>query len=428
MSELVILNIVGFGVAILLLFFVTHQAGSGSTFAHLFSALWGPCILAAQFLTTSTTALSVKTLLVLFAAWWALLAGSLLTIKRRPASAPREVSIYRRRALAAVLLLFSLHATLVVYEMPRVDLKQPTDRFVRTLRNADELSGLRKCPWWLEIFRGAYFVYLPLALMLRKRGWLSSRAFYILILAASLLLLTHMTRVPLLAVVVTLWCSWALLNRPSTLRAWGVLLGGFAAFCAVFLMIQTALASGQTRKSEGVQLVEAYFGGSMQAYESILDGTFPREPGYYSADMFNYALRKVNLMDSYPSIVRPYGNYNTNIYTFLDAFTLDGGIFGAILGATLVGVAGGWLLTKASRYQNPMMVTAYSMFALAMADAIANNDFIRINFVLTIILCAIVNRYVVRRRGSRSVVFIPPSRYLSQDRRSLTAVASGISK
>ena len=415
MTEVMMLNIVGYCGAVLLLCLITYQAGSGNTFTHWFSLVWGPCILAAQFFTTSTTMLSSETIIILFGAWWALLAGALLTIRRQPEIAPTEVPINNRRAIAAVLLLFSLQATLVVYELPTIDAQQPANKYVLVLRNLGELSGRSKCPWWLEVFRNAYFVYLPLGVMLRKRGLLSRHMFYILVAAACLLALTRMTRAPLLGCMVTLGSSWTLLNRPRALRAWGMLAGWLAAFCLVFVTIQAALQSNQPRIVETVQLVEGYYGGSMQAYESIIDGSFPRTPGYYGADMFYYILQKVKLIDSnsYPSSARPYGDNMTNIYTFLDVYTLDGGIFGAILGAALVGAAGGWLFNQASRCHSPMMLAWNAFFVYGIAMAAANNEFIRINFPMTFVLASIVSHFVVQQRVSRPTRFLSTARDLS---------------
>jgi oligosaccharide repeat unit polymerase len=269
----------------------------------------------------------------------------------------------------------------------------------------------------LEPFRNAFFVYLPLALALRKRDWLSRRMFCILVAAACLLAFARMTRAPLMATMVTLWSAWTLLYRPRALRAWGVLVGGVVAFSAVALTIQAVLMSREAHPAEGVQLIEGYYGGSMRAFESIVDGTFPRDSGYYSADMFNYVLNKVNLIDSYPSLVRPYGDNGTNIYTFLDAYTLDGGLFGALLGAALTGVAGGWLFTRASRRHSPVMVVSYAVFAYCIVLTFANNEFIRISPVLTIGLAGSVNRFVFRGRTSRPVGIKPTARGLRPYRR-----------
>jgi len=402
MLELLLLNIIGYCGALALLCLITDRAGTGSTFAHLFSLVWGPCILAAQCFTTSTQTLSSKTIVVLFGAWWALLAGALLTIRRQPATAPHEVTINKRRALALVFLLISLQATLVVYELPTDIAAQQGNKLVLALRTTHVSSGRLKCPWWLELFRGAYFIYIPLAVMLRKRDWLSRRMLCLLVVAACLLSLTRMTRAPLIGNIVTLWGSWTLLYKPRAVRTWGLLVSGLVAFGALFITIQAALQSNQAQTAGNIQLVEAYYGGPMRAFDSIVDGTFSKEPGYYSAEMFNYTLKKINIIDSYPSLIKPYTN-GTNMYTFLDVYALDGGIFAALLGAALTGVAGAWLFTNASRHRSPLMLTSYALFAYCLTMAIANNEFIRIGPVLTIGLAGIVDRLVVSRRAVRAV-------------------------
>lgn len=423
MVDLLLLNTVGFCGALLLLCWITSRAGSGNTFAHLFSLAWGPCILAAQFFTTATYPISLRTLAILFSAWWVLLVGALSSLERQPSIAPRDVTINKRRAIALILCLVSLQTALVIYEMPAGVAKQPSHEVVLALRTTSQSPGWSKCPWWLEVFRGAYFVYLPLAVLLRKHDWLSRRMFYTLVITACLLALTHMTRAPLLANMIALWASWALLYRPRALRAWGLLLGGTVAFGTVFVTIQAVLMSHQDHTAEGVQLVEGYYGGSMRAFESIVDGTFPREDGYYTADMVYYTLHKLNMVDTYPSVVRPYGNNRTNIYTFLDAYMLDAGLFGVLLGAAATGVVGGWLFTKASRRHDAVTLAAYAMFLYCIAMAPANNEFIRINPLLTTILAVIVNRFVFQGRASHTSAARCTARPLSPHRRSGPLIA-----
>jgi oligosaccharide repeat unit polymerase len=373
--------------------------------------------LAAQFFTTSTHNLSPMTLAVLFAAWWALLAGALLTIRPPAAVGAADVAINRRRSLAVVLLLVTLQAIVVVYELPTIGAEQSSDRIILALRSRDASSDRDKCPWYLESFRNSSFVYLPLALLLRKRGWLSRRVFCLLVAVTCLMAVARMTRAPLMAAMITVWAAWLLLYRPRPLRAWGLMAGGVVAFSAVFLTIQVTLLSRQLHTVEGVQVIEGYYGGSMRAFESIVNGTFPRESGYYSADMFYYVLNKLGVIESYPSLIRPYAGNGTNIYTFLDAYMLDAGFFGVLLGAVLTGAAGGWLFTQASRRHSLIMVTSYGVFVYCVAMAVANNEFIRIGPVLTIILAGSANRLVVRRCGSQRAGTMRAARSLgSHDR------------
>jgi hypothetical protein len=135
-----------------------------------------------------------------------------------------------------------------------------------------------------------------------------------------------------------------------------------------------------------------------------MDGSFPRSPGIYSADMVYYSLNKLNLIDpdSFPSIVRPYGDNNTNVYTFLDSFTLDAGPFGALIGSMALGLLGGILFNKVTRNPSIVLVTAYSSFCYYISMSILNNEFTRINIVVTLALAAVVRRFVSAGSSSRS--------------------------
>ena len=73
------------------------------------------------------------------------------------------------------------------------------------------IAMVSKCPWWLEIFRNAYFVYIPFVILLRKRRVVSRWTVVAVITASALLSFSRMTRTPLFGASVALWASWVLL-------------------------------------------------------------------------------------------------------------------------------------------------------------------------------------------------------------------------
>jgi oligosaccharide repeat unit polymerase len=214
-----------------------------------------------------------------------------------------------------------------------------------------------------------------------------------------------MTRSPLLGASMALWTSWLLFYRQSAFRAW-IAIGGVASVIILFFFVSESLIHPDNKSGfvENVQLFEPYFGGSMHEFETIMDGSFPRSPGLYSADMVYYTLNKLDLIDpdSFPSIIRPYSDNNSNVYTFLDAFTLDAGPIGALIGSMAIGLLGGILFNKASMNPSIVLVTAYSSFCYYISMSILNNEFIRINVVVTLALAAIVSQFVCKRSPSRS--------------------------
>jgi oligosaccharide repeat unit polymerase len=401
LAETIIIDSVGYLGALILTHMCTVRARCASTFAHLFSIVWGTCLFAAQFFTTSTTHLPSGTLLTLFGAWWCLLLGALCVLKHQPKRPSSFELISTHRAILAVFVLLALQASVVIWELPSLESVLSIKQLAMMLRVAG-IAMASKCPWWLEVFRNAYFVYIPLAVLLRKRKVLSRWALVAVIAASALLSFSRMTRTPLLGASVALWASWVLLYRRPAGRAWAALGAVGGVMGLVFLLSQTVIDSGEGRIVQKVQLLEPYFGGSMHAFETILDGAFPRSPGLYSADMVYYALNKLDFVsaDSFPSIIRPYSDNGTNVYTFLDSFALDGGIAGALVGAFAVGLLGGIVFNKASASRSIVFVTVYSSYCYYIAMSILNNEFIRINVAVTVILVSVVV-FIVRRRSPR---------------------------
>jgi oligosaccharide repeat unit polymerase len=382
----------------------TVRARCGSTFVHVFGIIWASSILAAQCFTTATAVLSPETLAILFGAWWCLLLGGLFVFKRRPKRSLRLPLVNSRRAVIAVFALIALQATVVIWELPDLGSVLAVKQLAVVLRVAG-IELATKCPWWLEIFRNAYFVYIPLLILLRRRRIVSRWTVMTILTVSATLSFSRMTRSPLLGTSMALWASWFLLYRKSALRAW-IAIGGVASVIILVFFISEPLLHPDNKSGfvENVQLFEPYFGGSMHGFQTIIDGSFPRSPGFYSADMVYYALNKLNLIDpdSFPSIVRPYGDSNTNVYTFLDAFTLDAGPIGALIGSMVIGLLGGILFNKATRNPSIVLVTAYSSFCYYISMSILNNEFTRINIVVTLALAAVASQCISKSSPSRS--------------------------
>ncbi len=407
MIETVIIDTVGYLGALILTQMCTVRARCSATFAHLFSIVWGTCLFAAQFFTTATTRLTSGTLLTLFGAWWCLLLGALCVLKRQPKRSARFETVDPHRAIFAIVALLGLQAAVVIWELPSLDSVFSLKQLAIVLRVAG-IAMASKCPWWLEMFRNAYFVYIPFVILLRRRRVVSRSTVVAVITASALLSFYRMTRTPLLGASVALWASWVLLYRRPAVRAWAALGAVGGVMGLVFLLSQTVIDSGEGRIVQKVQLLEPYFGGSMHAFETILDEAFPKSPGLYSADMVYYVLNKFDLVspDSFPSIVRPYSDSGTNVYTFLDSFALDDGISGALIGAFAIGLLGGILFNKASANSGLVYVAVYSSYCYYISMSILNNEFIRINVAVTVVLAAVV-AFIVRRRS--------PRRYLACD-------------
>ncbi|MDQ7839620.1 MAG: O-antigen polymerase [bacterium] len=386
------INLVGFLVAAALLFLVTRLGRGWVPHAYLFSILWALNLSVAQAALSGKLRPDPETLLVLFAAWWLYLLGTLgvLTGGRRQAgNFGRIPEIRPLPAVSLVLALVALQWLSIGYEVSRRQLQSffyglllPTLelRLMGVLREED-------LPWFLEAWRWSYVWYIPLGLVLWRKG-LVSKPFIALVFASALLSsLTKLTRTPLLHVSTTALVSWLLLWRPQPAR---VLLACFSLALAMWLFLvlsQTALTlSDPLARVTPAESLLSYIGASVKAYEELIRGALPREPGFYSLDALNFVLHKLSIIPSYPDIVRPaiLAPIPMNTYTFLDVYTLDFGIAGALVGSFFTGALASWLHQRVRKEATLHNLVAYSYAAYAAIMAPMNNEFIRFSFIFSI--------------------------------------------
>jgi hypothetical protein len=97
------------------------------------------------------------------------------------------------------------------------------------------------------------------------------------------------------------------------------------------------------------------------------------------------------------------GTLQTNLYTYLDAFTLDLGPAIAILLTLVLGFASGKLYDGVRRRPGLANLAIYSYVVYACAMSIANNEIIRFSFFF-VILCAVFFNQFVRASTRHSRV------------------------
>ena len=140
------------------------------------------------------------------------------------------------------------------------------------------------------------------------------------------------------------------------------------------------------------------FGGS-KAYEQLLAGRYPQSPfddsSFYSLDFLNYAAKKVGLITRYPLLVRSYASQPaTNVYTYLDAFTLDFGVAGALLCPILLGTLAAKTHHLAYTTRHPGAIAIYAYVCYAIAMSFMNMELIRISIWLLLAEVWLVNRFI----------------------------------
>jgi oligosaccharide repeat unit polymerase len=306
----------------------------------------------------------------------------------------------RERAIYVLWLLLAVNACAIYFD-PGMNLAIRTWD-VRELagelalaRIQGELLGTSH-PLFMGIFRYAYGLYIPLLSLMWRKKWISTAWFIVICVTSAITCLSTFTRAPLVHLIVVIFISLFVVfpERRSKLLTWVTLL----AFIAVggFLSMQTLLSGSESVTDEAFSdSVVGYVGGPMKAYDMLLEGEYPVQRGFYSMDMVNFPLHRLGLIGSYPSLVRdevsvPFG---VNVYTFLDAFTLDFGVLGAILGAFGIGVLVAVSYSSAIR-QSYVGLTAYGLGSSYLVMAGLNNEFIRFDFAFYILLAWLIQRVI----------------------------------
>jgi oligosaccharide repeat unit polymerase len=408
----VVVNLLGFTIAVVLLWRITKVTGNALTYAHLFSIVWGGTLLLSQLALEGAVSPQISTLLVLFAAWWAFLLGGLVLSTRPDRNLAVKVEIGRIRAVLIVVLLLALQWIAIIYEIDqfRIGAVSNLDELLSiypALRASNTLSSV-VLPWYLNLWRWGYVLYMPLALFLRSRQLISNRFLAVISVFAFSSTLIHFTRAPIVQLFVICLVCWLVLFKARYTTAI-LMLGISAAVVLIFFSVtQSALLtldrSGQTSLAESFI---SYFGLSPKAYEFILQGHYPEiANGLYSLEPVNFLLYKLQVLDNYPGLIRPflYLPYPTNLYTYLDAFTLDFGLWGALLGSFFLGALTAWFYRRVTSKPSPFNLIIYSYLVYCCILAPANNEFIRFAVPAYGLLAGLVQILSGVRVGSASAV------------------------
>jgi oligosaccharide repeat unit polymerase len=403
-------NMIGLAGAVVLLALVIRKTGDPASFATVFSLAWGLNLLISQAQASDASRPTVETTLLLYLAWWAFLLGSLVRFGRSQAAGQPTRELDRQRGIAAIIILVALQFAAVIYEISASELS--LGEYLRSFIEAFpslRLSGQAQAidlPWFLEIWRWAFAVYLPMAFYIRYRGMISRSFLLIVLLMALLSTPLRVTRTPILHVAIIIFTCWTALYRPkwrSTALAGAGLL---SLFLVIFVRLQSTLVALDplSQSLSTSESLYSYIGGPAKAYDLLLRGYYPdRVQGVYTLDAVTFVLEKLGLYADRPSLIRPYVfvPYPTNVFTFLDAFTLDLGVAGALLGSFLTGLLTAWVYWRMRNKLTVETVIAYSYLVYCCAMTPLNNEFIRFSVPFNLLLAWILSRATSRRESTR---------------------------
>ncbi|WP_418263905.1 O-antigen polymerase [Flavobacterium faecale] len=240
---------------------------------------------------------------------------------------------------------------------------------------------------FFTLFQRVYLVFIPLGIFLFKNQKISKIFLSVLIFSGFIFSILKFTRAPILNLFIVLLVSYVYIYKKKL-----PLFSIMVSVLIIFLIFGGSMLI-LTKDSSGYNLVDdinLYLFGGQVAYQDFFDGSYIDNMRYdinnYSLDFVNYILKKVGFIDTYPSYVREYTNNPiviTNIYTFLDAFTYDLGIVGALIGAFVMGLFSDYSYRIYNSRRNIFALVFYGYICYFNCFVFANNEFIRFPVLLT---------------------------------------------
>jgi oligosaccharide repeat unit polymerase len=386
----------GFGVVSLLIVAITRRTKEFLSAAVLFSLAWGLNLVFCEALPFEDLRLAPTTLAVAIGAWVAFLLGFLASCSFRWPLMRGPASVGPTRGKLLLVALIALQAIAVLLELKQtvgiIDV-QGLVALPGKLLEA-RLSGATaeaQVPIW-GLWRWDFVFYLPLAFLLYKAEALRLRSLIMVTVWALGSALLKFTRAPALNVVtlcaVGMWVVWRY-DGGAWRAAWrrlAVIVVVLAGFGVLFVGMEISLARRATASSPmPAEVLLPYIGGPLRAYQDVLQsGDWWRSGRVYSLDSVDFLAFKLGLKPQYEGQIRPEIRFGTltNLYTYLDAFTLDAGVPGALAGSLALGAGVGWLFFLARSKGSYWSVVMYGYAAYGCFMAGANNEFIRFNFFL----------------------------------------------
>ena len=349
---------------------------------------------------------SIETLVVVYLAWITFYFGSIcvyLYYANEKNGADREVVYSATRLKTALYLLIVLSILANYFYFQNAASKLQGLANLAMLRSSEAREVLTESNMFFNLFGRSYNIYIPMAFLLFNKKKLSPYILAIIVIIALATSASTFTRAPILNVLICVLVSVVLSGKKIRLNA---LTASFALGFVGLLYyltneINTKLSLVKVKNADElfVNTVYVYIFGGIRAYQDILEGQYidHQEKYYdahaYSLDFLHYFLKRLGFIEEYPRLIREYmrgADIPTNVYTYLDCFTLDLGIAGALIGSFLLGIITTYIAVQAQFKRTITMTTMYCFCCFGLAIIFMNNEFIRNTVFLMLIPLAFV--------------------------------------
>lgn len=359
---------------------------------NIFSIVWTITLLGSLLFPFETIHIKSETYLILIISWTFILLFSMpfKYIEKNPIS----INNYHLRRLKLILyILIALSVIAYLINLSEIfnyvtDLESWADK--RKTQSFDEVLGDNL---FYTIFARNNAIIIPITMFLFIKGRINKTLLSLVLLYGLISSAIYFTRAPILEFLMITFISYIfILNKSLSKKVIFNLSLLVILFISLFIFSQSFLTSN----SKGFEEVKSYLFSGVNNLQNIINGNYIDFNKYdiklYSFDFINYILKKISLIDSYPSYVREWApNIVSNTYTFLDAFLLDFGILGVIVGSAAIGYLGKYFYTGMIKTKSIFFISVYGMFSYYCAMTFMNNEFIRFSFLLFIMKAFIVD-------------------------------------
>ena len=214
----------------------------------------------------------------------------------------------------------------------------------------------------------------------------------IIYLISILIAVAAFTRAPMLYLIII---SVVFYSYQAKRIPYKIILISFSVLVLLFAVSSYFIGEVSQGAVDTNSAIELYVYGGITAYQNLLNGKYFTydvfDSSFYSFDFINYVLKTFRIIKSYPDLVREYDqDLPTNVYTYLDCFTLDFGVIGAFVGSYILGYISKIIYLKYYRNKSIFDLILYSTICYFASFIFMNNEYIRFTFVLLIVKIFII--------------------------------------
>lgn len=386
----IIINILFLFFGINLFLLINKRYSSLINHVSIFTSVWLFIILGSQL--SGYAEFQLNTLVVVYLSWYFYLFGSYLSESEINIDSVviKIINIEKIKIACYVLVVLSFLANLTI--LKDVFFNFSSFEVWAKMRNDQAFSDYRDGNYFYTVFGNTSNIYLPLAIYLFMEKKINSVVLIAVYLVSILIAVAAFTRAPMLYLIII---SIVFFSYQAKRIPYKLILTSFTVLVLLFAISSYFIGEVSQGAIDTNSAINLYLYGGITAYQNLLNGKYFTydvfDSSFYSFDFINYILKTFRIIKSYPDLVREYDqDLPTNVYTYLDCFTLDFGFMGAFFGSYILGYISKIIYLRYYRNQSIFDLILYSTICYFASFIFMNNEYIRFTFVLLIVKIFII--------------------------------------